>query len=111
MHKPLLVAICQFVCLNHHEKRKLTPDYDEGSLKANDLHFDPKKRYKGTKVQSNKLWNFLPILGVLWKFTIFLLHNYHLVNDYQGKQNTKTKMNIIIPLQNSGPQAQRTGNK
>jgi hypothetical protein len=54
MHKPLLVAICQFVCLNHHEKRKLTPDYDEGSLKANDLHFDPKKRYKGTKVQSNK---------------------------------------------------------
>jgi hypothetical protein len=49
--------------------------------------------------------------GSFMKIHYFLLHNYHLVNDYQGKQNTKTKMNIIIPLQNSGPQAQRTGNK
>jgi hypothetical protein len=27
-----------------HERRKLTPDYDEGSLEANGLHSDPKKR-------------------------------------------------------------------
>ena len=33
----------------YHEKRKLTPDYDEGSLEANGLHSDAKKRYKGTK--------------------------------------------------------------
>ena len=55
MRKPLLVMICQFVCLNHHERRKLTPDYDEGSLEANGLHSDPKKRYqkkKGTKETS-----------------------------------------------------------
>jgi len=42
--------ICQFVCLNHHERWKLTPDYDEGSLEANGLHSDPKKKYQGTKV-------------------------------------------------------------
>jgi hypothetical protein len=47
MRKPLLIAICLFVCLNHHERRKLTPDYDEGSLEANGLHSDPK--IKGTK--------------------------------------------------------------
>ena len=29
------------------ERRKLTPDYDKGSLEANGLHSDPKK--KGTK--------------------------------------------------------------
>ena len=34
MRKPL-VAISQFICINHHERRKLTPDYDEGSLEAN----------------------------------------------------------------------------
>jgi hypothetical protein len=26
----------------YHEKRKLTPDYDEGSLEANGLHSDAK---------------------------------------------------------------------
>jgi hypothetical protein len=26
-----------------HERRKLTPDYDEGSLEDNGLHSDPKK--------------------------------------------------------------------
>ena len=49
MRKPLLVAICQFVFLNHHERRELTPDYDGGggvSLEANGLHSEPKKRYK-----------------------------------------------------------------
>ena len=37
------------------QRRKLTPDYDEGSLEANGLHSDPKKRYqkkKGTKETS-----------------------------------------------------------
>ena len=29
MRKPLLVAICQFMSLNHHERGKLTPDYDD----------------------------------------------------------------------------------
>jgi hypothetical protein len=47
MCKPLLVTICQFVFLNHHERRELTPDYDGGgSLEANGLHSEPKKRYK-----------------------------------------------------------------
>ena len=32
----------EFICLNHHERRKLIPDYDEGSLEANGLHSDPK---------------------------------------------------------------------
>jgi hypothetical protein len=51
MRKPLLFAICQFICPNHHERRKLTPDYDdEGSLEANGLHSDPKKRYKHVHV-------------------------------------------------------------
>jgi hypothetical protein len=44
--------------LNHHERRKLTPDYDdiydEGSLEANGLHSDPKKRYTHKKVPKKK---------------------------------------------------------
>jgi hypothetical protein len=63
----LLVAICQFICLNHHERRKLTPAYDEGSLEATGLHSDPnkrKKRYKGkndTKkiMKTNRIFNWV----------------------------------------------------
>jgi len=50
MRKPLLVAICQFVCLNHHERRKLTPDQWWGVFRSQWLTFWPEEevqRYKG----------------------------------------------------------------